>query len=143
MKSVLQDWLMGIGLRHQGVVLSAVRGCDTLPKHHPVKRFTGALRCDTLVSFSPNPSSFFKQVERPEFTDLLAALDLDELPLHYVMHLLHAAEVLAYYHPDRNRADCWQMFYLRVVKKLHLNPETKEQMDVRLNASEDVFAEDQ
>lgn len=27
--SILQGWVMGLGLRHQGVLLTAVRGCDS------------------------------------------------------------------------------------------------------------------
>lgn len=144
MPSVLQPWLQEIGLRHQGVVVSAVRGCDTLPKHHPVKRLTRALRSDTLVSFSKNPSSFFKARSHEEFFDLVSELSsFDELPLHYAMHLAHAAEVLAYHHPDPQRAACWRLFYFQFCRKLHLNPETKEQLDERLNATEEEFASGQ
>jgi hypothetical protein len=32
MPSILQDWVTTTGLRHQGVLMAAVRGCDTLPR---------------------------------------------------------------------------------------------------------------
>ena len=145
MKSVLQDWVMEIGLRHQGVLMSAVRGCDTLPKHHVMKTITRALRCDTLVSFSPNPSSFFKPVSHEQFVDLLPAVreGIDELPYHYVVRLLHAAQVLGFHHPLIERRTCWNMLYLSIVKWMHLNPETSAELDARLNADEATFAADQ
>ena len=144
-RSVLQLWVMQLGLRHQGVLVAAVRGPDGLPKQHIVKRFVRAFRADTLVSFADAPASFIKKMERDEFSDSLALLfgALDELNLHYTMHLLHAAEVVAFKHPDQNRRDCWNMLYLGLVKKLHLHPETPEQLDGRLNASEDEFAAEQ
>lgn len=136
MKSVLQLWVMELGLRHQGVLVAAVRGPDGLPKQHIVKRFVRAFRADTLESFASAPASFIKRLERDEFSDLLATLfgALDELNLHYTMHLLHAAQVVAFKHPDQQRRDCWNMLYLGLVKKLHLHPETPEQLDTRLNA---------
>ena len=145
MRSVLQSWVMELGLRHQGVLVAAVRGPDGLPKQHIVKRFVRAFRADTLVSFADAPASFIKKMERDEFSDSLATLfnSLDELNLHYTMHLLHAAEVIAFKHPDQNRRDCWNMLYLGLVKKLHLHPETPEQLDARLNASEEDFAAEQ
>lgn len=145
MASVLQEWLETLGLRHQGVVLSAIRGCDTLPKHHPVKTLTRAFRADTLVSFSKNPSSFFKALSHEEFFDLVpeVLVAFDELPYHYVMHMAHAGEILAYHHPDIQRASCWRLFYFQLCRRMHLNPETKAQLDERLNAPEEEFALEQ
>lgn len=145
MASVLQEWLERLGLRHQGVVVSAMRGCDTLPKHHPVKTITRALRADTLVSFAKNPASFIKSLSHEEFFDLVPVVleDLDALPWHYVMHLAHAAEILGYHHPDSQRAGCWRLFYMQFCRKAHVNPETREQLDSRLLASEEDFAREQ
>ena len=145
MRSVLQPWVMELGLRHQGVLVSAVRGPDGLPKQHVVKTFVRAFRADTLVSFADAPASFICFLDRPEFTDLLSKLfgSLDELNLHYIMHFLHATEILSCKHPDQQRRDCWSMLYLGLVRKLHLTPETPQELDERLNAHEDVFAADQ
>lgn len=145
MRSVLQPWVMELGLRHQGVLISAVRGPDAIPKHHVVKRFVRGFRADTLVSFADAPASFICLIERDEFLDLLPKLfgSIDELNLHYAMHWLHAVEVIAFKHPNQERRDLWNILYLNFVKKLHLTPETPEELDARLNAHEDVFALDQ
>jgi hypothetical protein len=58
--------------------------------------------------------------------------DLDSYPLHYVMHTLHAAEIVGYKNPDRELGEWWTRFYLDLVKGLHLNPEMESQLDIRL-----------
>ena len=44
MKSVLQDWVMEMPLRHQAILLTAVRGCDGMPKRDVTKTIVSALR---------------------------------------------------------------------------------------------------
>jgi hypothetical protein len=55
MKSVLQDWVMTLGLRQQGTLLSGIRGCDTVPKHHITKLLVRGLRADCLNAFCGDP----------------------------------------------------------------------------------------
>jgi hypothetical protein len=43
-KSILQDWVQSLGLRQQGVILTAIRGCDTAPKLDTAKALTRSLR---------------------------------------------------------------------------------------------------
>ena len=42
--SILQPWVERIGLRHQGVIVSAMRGCDIAPRHDISKRIQRLLR---------------------------------------------------------------------------------------------------
>jgi flavin-dependent thymidylate synthase len=44
MNSVLQDWVMKLPRRHQGVLLASVRGCDTAPKDDPSKALARCYR---------------------------------------------------------------------------------------------------
>lgn len=57
---------------------------------------------------------------------------VDELPHHFQLHLMHAAEILGYKHPDPDVNGFWRAFYLAIVKDAHLRPETEETMDHRL-----------
>jgi hypothetical protein len=66
---------------------------------------------------------------------------IDEIPLHFHTHLMHAVEILGYEHPEKWIADFWKDFYYRIVKGLHLNPESKEQMRKRLSDSKDNWLE--
>lgn len=145
MKSVLQDWVTTMGLRQQGTLLSGLRGCDTVPKHHVTKILIRALRADCLNCFcgdATKASSYIMFLSHAEMVDLLPmVLDAqDELPAHYVSHFIHAIEILAFHHPDLNRRSIWNQYYLRLCKRWHMHPETPEDLARRLDAPDDVFA---
>lgn len=63
---------------------------------------------------------------------------LGHYPQHWVAHIMHAAEVIGYRHPDGMIAQRWFNIYREMVHGLHLNPEGKQQMIERL--SEDRVA---
>lgn len=144
MKSILQDWVMELGLRHQGVLVAAVRGCDDVPRHDPSKLLARCLRGEILnahVGDASKARTFIQVVSEDELADRMKAFldNSDHYPHHYVMHLVHAAEVVGYKHPKMLSRDMWLAFYEKACKKLHVNPETNEQLDARLNADEKTF----
>ncbi len=61
---------------------------------------------------------------------------VDEMPYHYVMHVMHAAEVLGYQHPDIRVARWWRGFYQDIVNSLHLYPEPSQEFHNRLGDTE-------
>lgn len=65
----------------------------------------------------------------------------DEVPHHYYRHFMHAVEVVGYKHPDARIREFWNKSYCRLVRDLHLNPETEEQMDFRLGDSRSQWIE--
>lgn len=154
--SVLQEWVMELGLRHQGVLLGAVRGCDSVPKEDASKALVRSLRGVVLRSYHPYPTSFIdKTVKTPNELAAIRkeggrAVTLDELhrrmalffsncdhhPQHFVAHLMHAAEIVGYKHPDESIREAWLWLYHNLVHGLHLMPESQAQMDARLGASE-------
>jgi len=147
-QSVLKSWTLDLGLRHQGVLLSAIRGCDTSPRHDKSKVFQRVYRSEILNSHTGDAAkskSFIMGADVPttrkyaeEFLE-----DCDHYPLHYMMHMVHAAEILGYYHPDHERRDLWHSFYLQCRKKFHLSPETITDLNKRLNAEEEEFHRNQ
>ena len=58
--------------------------------------------------------------------------DLDKYPFHFIGHLFQAIAIIGWYHPDNDIRAYYNQIYLDYVKALHLNPETKEQNDLRL-----------
>jgi hypothetical protein len=64
---------------------------------------------------------------------------LDEVPHHFHMHFVHAAEIIGYKHPDKEIRGFWDMFYNRMVNDLHLHPESEEEMDSRLGDNEEKW----
>lgn len=147
MRSIVQDWACKLGLRHQGVLMTAIRGCDIVPKHDVSKSIARAFRADVLNAHCGDPNkskSFIEVFDHGVFIDLMDKFTshLDHYPLHYVMHLTHAAEIIGYKHPDQNTSDRWRILYFTVCKRLHMTPETEAELDKRLNADEATFAQD-
>lgn len=147
-RSILQDWAMGLGLRHQGVLLGAVRGCDTAPRHDPSKLLSRSLRAEFLnahVGDQSKARTFIQRVPPAELAERMKTfLDgCDQYPVHFVMHLIHAAEVIAYHHPSVSTSHLWREFYFKACRKLHLQPETPAMLQARLNADEEAFFKEQ
>lgn len=57
---------------------------------------------------------------------------IDEIPHHFQLHFMHAAEIIGYKHPDQVIRSWWCGVYYRLVKDMHLSPETEGQLDFRL-----------
>jgi hypothetical protein len=142
MNSVLQSWVEKSGLRHQGVLVSAIRGCDNISKEDASKPLIRAYRGFILQSFDKKPSSFIEYVDKDELICRMNALvkNFDHYSIHFILHLLQAAEIIGYKHPDVWVKTAWLWFYNRMCKKMHVNSETDEQLDNRFNANETIFA---
>ena len=55
MPSILLPWVTELGLRHQGVLLSAIRGCDTAPRNDASKNLVRCLRAELLLPHCGDP----------------------------------------------------------------------------------------
>lgn len=148
MKSILQDWVNELGLRHQGVLVSAVRGCDTVARDDPIKLLCRVLRAVMLNAHCGDVKKSKSYIEMPEEHEIQRRMDLvikdhDALPHHYLMHLVHAACIIGYKHPSPYHKMYWRYFYEKMVHKMHFNIETEEQLDRRLNADEETFKANQ
>ena len=149
--SVLLPWTEEITFMQQSVLIAAIRGPDGIRKDHPVKVLCRWLRRSILKSsfdgaelanpYQPGGGSF----TGPCITNDVVGLDhakelylrcVDELPHHFQLHLMHAAEILGYKHPTDSTREWWHQFYLDVVNDAHLFPETEAQMDERLGDTE-------
>ena len=144
--SVAQDWLLALPMQQQSVMLLACRGPDGIARHHPCKDAIRALRATVL-----NNARFGRALTFGEVGDSFILLDvfadadswakavkaffasLEELPHHFSIHFLHAAEVAGYKHPDTRFRERWAAFYRKGCADLYLNPETEVQLDKRLN----------
>jgi hypothetical protein len=124
----------------------AARGPDGIAKSHLCKPVVVAYRACVLVAARRK-----RLLEWGEKADTFMSLDvfaddtawgivvhdffqnIDELPHHYLAHLMHGAEILGYKHPDKRFRDRWREFYYQMVGGLHLMPEDETEMDDRLN----------
>lgn len=135
---ILQPWVTKLGLRHQGALLSCVRGCDGIGKKDPSKALIRAMRDWYLVSFNEKPSSFIDKVSDFELGIRMEAFtnNFDHYPIHFVLHLMQGAAIIGYKRPS----DIWRIFYYTMCHRMHVDPETCNALDARLGACEEEFA---
>lgn len=130
--SVVQDWLSDCTLKQQTVVLTAIRGCDGVNKEHPSKNCVRYLRSVVLKNAATINTKFMVASESIWDDVLEFRHHLDECPIHFVLHFMHAAEIIGYYHPDFKIRSLWKDTYDLFVSAMHLTPETKSECEYRL-----------
>lgn len=131
-QSVVQDWLSNLSLKQQTVLLASFRGCDGRVKEDPSKYFTRLMR-SILLKNADSSTTFMVQPCEDFNKRMIAFLgDIDSYPMHFLVHFLHAAEIVGYKHPDPEIRLQWLGFYAKGVHALHMYPETEEQLDTRL-----------
>ncbi len=142
MSSVIKCWVTDLcSWKQQTVLLAALRGCDGRPKNDPSNSFKKRLRSAVLNNadmktgfMSANAAFNLRDENRAEINNFFTGC-LDSYPMHFFLHFLHAAEIVAYKHPDKFIAEYWMYFYSKAVEAMHLNPETEKQLDKRLSDS--------
>ena len=147
MPSVIQPWVHDLTYMQQSVLLTAIRGPDGITKEHPAKEvlrwfrrcvllsaFDGAVLADPYVegggSFTGPANRDIDEIGTDYFHHV------DEMPHHFQMHVMHAAQIVGFKHPEPSIREWWDRFYRYAVNDLHLFPESEEQMDRRLSDSE-------
>lgn len=155
--SVMQEWTWNLSFMQQTVLLTAIRGPDGSPKYGPIKMLLRWYRRCVLVSsldgeVLENPydtrggsfmgpsydiiGSYPWQIEMGNiFSEYLR--DLDAIPHHFQLHLMHAFEIVGYKHPYTDIREWFFKAYTRLVKDMHLNIELEEHMDHRLGDNRD------
>jgi len=156
-ESVLHDWVMELPFTQQALLMLATRGPDGLPKETPAKLILHYLRG---IVFKPAYPDFkgadgFMNIDYGEYTcaqqshndgpDIIFEYgwkfkkiqndffkDVDSYPLHFYMHLIHAAEVIGYHYPDPKICELWLNFYIEACTNFHMCPETKYLLNNRL-----------
>lgn len=138
MSSVLQKWVMDLSLREQGTLLVALRGCDLAPKK-PLdsieRRLTSAIRGAVMVPADSrevdSESGCFMTSSPPEGSEMRIS-SWDHYPLHWVLHLVQACEVIAYSHPMPDIRFKWRWVYFKLVAGMHLLPEEPDKFKSRM-----------
>ena len=149
-RSVLQDWVQELSFMQQSVLISAVRGPDGFHKDSGVKPIMRWFRRCILISafdrkalddpFHPGGGSFTGPLtKKPEEHAEDYFRLMDSIPIHFFLHLMHAAEIVGYKHPNKEIREFWYEFYLNCVNKMHLMPETEEMLDTRLGDNKEQW----
>lgn len=161
MPSVLQPWVEDLTLMQQSVLLGAIRGPDGIAKYSAAKYLLRWYRRCILISAfdrvalttpsdqrggsftGPSTSSdadtgdWWVKME-PHIEEYLR--QFDSYPSHYTKHFMMACEIVGYKHPDEGIRNWWHQLYIRLVKDLHLKPETHEELDYRLGDNREQWS---
>lgn len=146
MTSIVKDWVAELGLRHQGVIVSAVRGPDGILRDDPIKTLVRIYRGQALNAFCGDvrdATSYMQPFDQAVFeaTAKTVLRSIDHYNLHFFLHFAHAVEIMGYYAPSHR--DAWLWLYENICRKLHIRPETQAQLDARLGADEATFGSQQ
>lgn len=143
--SVQPEWMTELPLQQQSVLMLAARGPDGIGKGHPCKEVQRCYRATVLMA-----ARYGRMLQGKDRGDSFMSLwnfigtdwrntvkdfmhSIDELPHHYLMHLMHGVQILAYKHPDLMSRSRWLLLYMLMVEDMHLSPESEEDMDARLS----------
>lgn len=130
-ESVIQSWVNELTFKQQTVLLSSLRGCDGIYKEDLSKPLIRALRA-VILKNAEMRSSVFMNGSIDETTVNKFAEDFDQYCLHFVMHLIHAVEIIGYKHPEHSVRLQFCKAYYRLAEALHLLPETPHHLEIRL-----------
>lgn len=156
-ESVLHDWVCDLTFQMQALLLTAMRGPDENNKFNAAKAIIRYLRgvvikpagdwngtnnndfmwgeyiqIHTTEASNGHPESKYSVKLFQKYADDFWQ-DHDEYPHHFIMHLVHCAEVVGYNHPDETVAAHWLKFYFNACDAFHMNPETYIELHGRLN----------
>jgi len=126
---VLQNWMEELSWKQQSTILSSLRGPDSYysPNIKKISRWMRRITQNNADTSSP----YMKNEELPCIRELKK--DIEFCSVHYLIHLLQGLEIVGYNHPDNQVAETAMKYYNDLVNRvLHLNPETKEQLEYRL-----------
>ena len=137
-ETVLHDWVCSLTFQMQALLLTAMRGPDENNKYNAAKSIIRYLRGVVIKpagDWRLKNDNDFMWGEYKDFKMYSNMFwnDHDEYPHHFIMHLVHCAEVVGYKHPNAEIAGYWLDFYNEACHAFHMNQETETQMDCRLN----------
>ena len=154
-RPVTQDWVHALPMMQQTVLMTAIRGPDGVPKYGATKMLLRWYRRCVLYcalehevisdpkdkrggSFTgpslEGPSSHELPPWEDGMNEIVGSVlkEVDGLPHHFFLHLIHAAEIIGYKHPDKRISAWWASVYGRFVDSFHMHPESQDEMDARL-----------
>lgn len=137
-ETVLHDWVCCLTFQMQALLLTAMRGPDENNKYNAAKSIIRYLRGVVIKpagDWHGKNDNDFMWGQFEIFHSYADAFwqDHDEYPHHFIMHLVHCAEVVGYKHPDKMISWYWLNFYKEACHAFHMNPESEDQLDKRLN----------
>ncbi|MEM9337011.1 MAG: hypothetical protein AAGA35_04110 [Patescibacteria group bacterium] len=136
-KCVIKEWVHELPLQMQSALLSGLRGPDGVSSQSEAKVLVRAMRSVLSHNALPKGGSSYivdgvgcTPEELKQFLKVV-----DQYPYHWFAHFYQSAEIIGYYHPDKEVREFWLDVYHQCCAELFTNPETKEQLAGRLKAN--------
>lgn len=129
---VVRPWVFDLSFKQQTVLLTALRGVDGKEKQDMSKNLCKAMRMSILQNAAPGKGTFMVLSVPEGFVDTFVE-NIDHYPVHWVLHFMHAAEIIGYKCPHESVRQWWHGFYRKMVDAMHLRPEEESQLDTRLS----------
>lgn len=118
--------------KQQTVLLTALRGPDAgaIPALKIVTRWIRSI----VVKNAAPKERFMRETEWKPIKTIIAenTSDFAMLSVHYFMHLMHGLEIIGHHHPDLTTRAKAKSGYFDMCEYMHVHPETKEELDNRL-----------
>ena len=125
--SIVRVWVSGLHPRQQGELLSAVRGCDEPDAvSAALKR---VYRYEIFGNTFPEPFAERASVQQVRRIMQRFLARFERYPMHYVLHVLYAAEIVGHHHPMSARRRAWAQFYERMCGEMRVQPRSRKQLD--------------
>ena len=132
----LHNWIAPLPFTQQAVLFLCLRGADGMSKQTLSKAvlryFRGAIIKPAYPDFGRCDNFMSVQFEYFEGITKSFLRDHDDVPHHFLIHLIHAAEIIGYKHSDYEVCLVFQKFYTAFCESFHMKPETEWEMDERL-----------
>lgn len=136
-RTVIQSWTTTLTWKMQTVLMSSLRGCDTVSKNDTSKQFTRFIR-NAFLKNAGEPNSEFITHKLSDDVIYAFSKEFDQYPIHYILHLMNAFEIIAYKHPDLYTAELAYKVYETMVHAFHMNIEDVSEMNFRLRDGVDT-----
>lgn len=130
MSAVLQEWVQDLPWKMQSVLIAAMRGPDHTHTVE-IKKLSRWLRITCQENADPR-HTFMEGGDSPDVQRKALFDELEFCTWHYMSHLLYALEIVAYRGPSTDTGRFANYWYVSIVQEMHLNMETEERMNERL-----------
>lgn len=138
--NVLNDWMEQLSFKTQTVLISSIRRPD-INCGELVSKLVRLMRIIILKDACPGLGTFMNGFDL-QFKENLLPIDyirnkefqkeFAQLTVHSAFHILHAIEIIGYFHADKEISKLFHYFYLNLCDVLHINPETFLQLQDRM-----------
>src|SRR6266581_2244475 len=115
--TVVQPWVSNLPFKQQTLLLSAIRGPDGVGKTNKVKNVLKYYRA-TVLKNADALSGFMDQKEPTVKTMNKFVRDIEEYPLHWVMHFYRAVAIISNRGTHGQEGFFWIMLYQSLAKRL-------------------------